>query len=713
MIIRKVEIENFRQLKTIELELQNHLTVLVGPNNSGKTTLSMLLKNLFSSSKMGYTVADIPIVCAKKWLDNFFPIVNQIFCENVKEEGLKKLMDSITTDNTLKPKFCMPESFIKLTVDYNVNVDDISNFADYLMDLDESKSSFYFKYTFELNIGKFEKILFERYDEINILLEKINQHDCKEKEIKTYSIREKLLQIYCDSLVEKCYFCNENFQSQNSMDVSTFKQLFNFKIIQATRMLDDIDSDTSKTLSKRIVSLLKGDSTWEEITQKLPEKILDNILDAGAKTAIQQASVDSLDQTIQKISKTSGGNVGKIMLEMDVSEEDVNDFIKKVTRAKYDVDGFLLNESSQGLGFSNLIFLHMQLEEYIRTIDPFKVNIFFVEEPESHMHPQMQNVFIRYLTSFYTEKKLQGIITTHSNEIAKSVGLTNLRVLRQTAPQKSELFDLSKFKEKIKGKIENIDEANICILENFYDWFFEIGYSEIVFADKIVLYEGDTERLYIKSLLSLDKFKDLKNNYIAFIQVGGAYAYNYKYLIECLKIKTLIITDLDYDKSAKNVADVLKSFSTNSTINKFYIDNDRKEKGLNSDEKVTPPTIKEIYDWLKNDENNGVNLIYIASQSELYYPRTLEEAMLTKLLEIDVFEFKKRSEWLETRSNSKLKFSVPNNEKGKKESEFSIRDIVDATSNSKTDFTYSIILNKNTELLLPPYIEKGLLWLMK
>lgn len=713
MIIRKVEIENFRQLQTIELEFQNHLTVLAGPNNSGKTTLSMLLKNLFNSNKMIYTIADVPTVLATTWLASFYPVVNGIFCTNQKEKGLKALMDSITIDSTLKPEFCMPECSIRLTVDYNKDADDIRNFADYLMDLDESKSSFYFHYTFELNIGKFEKILFERYDKIKTICENIKRPDCKEKESKTYTVREYLLQIYCDSLVEKCYFCNADFGSQNTIEVSAFKQLFNFKNIQATRELDDIDSDSSKTLSKRIVSLLKGNSTWDDVTKKLPEKILGNILDADAKTVIQQASVNSLDETIQKISKTSGGNVGKIMLEMDVTEDDVDDFIKKVTRAKYDVDGFLLNESSQGLGFSNLIFLHMQLEEYIRTIDPFKVNVFLIEEPESHMHPQMQNVFIRYLTSFYKEKNLQGVITTHSNEIAKSVGLTNLRVLRQTAPQKSELFDLSKFKEEIKGKSETLDEENTCILEDFYDWFFEIGYSEIIFADKVVLYEGDTERLYIKSLLSLPKLQALKDNYIAFIQVGGAYAYNYKYLIECLKIKTLIITDLDYDKSALNKAEVLKSTSTNSTINKFYVDNVRKEKGLKAEEKVKAPTLKEIYDWQKSEKNIVENLIYIASQAELYYPRTLEEAMLTKLLEIDVFEFKKRSEWLKIRKDNKLKFTVSNNKKDEKDSEFNIRDIVDATSNSKTDFTYSIILNDNIELLLPLYIEEGLLWLMK
>ena len=107
---------------------------------------------------------------------------------------------------------------------------------------------------------------------------------------------------------------------------------------------------------------------------------------------------------------------------MDVDEQDVEDFIQRITRAKYDIDGLLLNEESQGLGFSNLIYLHMRLEEFYKSIDNNKVNVFFIEEPESHMHPQMQNIFIRFLKKYYTDKKLQGLITTHSNEIARMVG---------------------------------------------------------------------------------------------------------------------------------------------------------------------------------------------------------------------------------------------------------------------------------------------------
>ena len=706
MKIKTIEISNFRQLQKINLEFQNHLTVLAGPNNSGKTTLSMLLRSIFCDNKVIYTNNDIPTCLSMEWLKNFYPLINKIITSEPKDIGIKKIFEVIVQEDNIIQDYYIPKCEIKIQVDYNKEIDDIRNFADYIMDLDDIKSSFYFLYSFEISTSKFEKILFENYDKLKLKFENIHQKECKEKEIKEYSLKEILLKFYCDSLVEKCYFCNSRYENRSLLEVSDFKQLFNFSNIQATRELDDIDSDKSKTLSKKIVSLLKGNEEWLSVTQSLPETILKQIIDADAKSTIQKASVNSLDKTIQTISKTSGGHVGKIMLEMDVSEEDVDEFIKKITRAKYDIDGFLLNESSQGLGFSNLIFLHMQLEEYLKTYDPFRVNIFFIEEPESHMHPQMQNVFIHYLTAFYKENDLQGLITTHSNEIVKSVGLNNLRVIRQTSRLRSELFDLSKFKESIKEKEEEIDEETKCILGNFYDWFFEIGYSEIIFADRVILYEGDTERLFIRKLLTLKEFKRLNNSYIAFIQVGGDYAYNYKFLIECLKIKTLIITDLDYDKNATDITNILGSKTTNSTINKFY----KEESGKIGKN----PTIKELYAWKDDGKNKNISgLIYIAYQDNGDSSRTLEESMISKLLSTNVFIKSKRSEWLKIRKDFNLRFSIPNNKQGESDSEFTIRNIIDSTANSKTDFMYSVILNAYAEKMLPLYIKDGLLWLME
>ena len=530
-----------------------------------------------------------------------------------------------------------------------------------------------------------------------------------EKDTKLYFLKEELLRLYCNASVEKCYFCNSDYQNANVMEVSAFKKLFNFQNIPAIRELDDSESDSSKGISKRVIALLKDNDMWVKATKKLPDLLLSDIENSGAKKEIKNSSIKSLDDTIRDISKTSGGHIGKLQLEMDVDEQDVEDFIQRITRAKYDIDGLLLNEESQGLGFSNLIYLHMRLEEFYKSIDNNKVNVFFIEEPESHMHPQMQNIFIRFLKKYYTDKKLQGLITTHSNEIARMVGLDSLRVMRQTEKAKSELFNLSKFRNAIKSKkVKNVDAESEFLLENFFDWFFEIGYSELIFADKAVLYEGDSERLYIRKLLGLSDFSSLYDSYIAFIQVGGAYAHNYLPMLTMLKMKTLIITDLDYDKAAITLEDAKSSISTNATINHCY--------RLSCPDKGTEysPTIDELYDFHKKDKTVLYGgLVYLVFQDENSTARTLEEAMLNKLLGTDVFKKLKRSEWKSIRKKHKLTFTIPNNKEGEEDSEYSIRKIVEATSNNKTDFMYSVILSGNEEKMLPDYIKEGLLWLAK
>ena len=54
----------------------------------------------------------------------------------------------------------------------------------------------------------------------------------------------------------------------------------------------------------------------------------------------------------------------------------------------------------------------------------------------------------------------------------------------------------------------SVEELEDKELAKFFDWFFEIGYSEVIFADKVIFYEGDTERLYIRKLLTLEKIRE-------------------------------------------------------------------------------------------------------------------------------------------------------------------------------------------------------------
>ena len=128
---------------------------------------------------------------------------------------------------------------------------------------------------------------------------------------------------------------------------------------------------------------------------------------------------------------------------------------------------------------------------------------------------------------------------------------------------------------------------------------------------KAIFYEGDTERLFIRKAMTLEKYKKLSQQYVAFIQVGGAYAKNYEKLIRLLGIKSLIITDVDYEKEKLTVADIEDAITTNATIKHFYSSNHPDDN----------PSVRNLYAWKDADENIMDNLIiYVFRQVMMDMP---------------------------------------------------------------------------------------------
>ena len=167
MILKKVKIYNYRQLQKVELDLQNSLTVLAGPNNSGKTTLISVLKGMFRDKKLSFTYSDIPTNLSTSWVEKIIPVFQSIMVENDKNTGISEIIKKISVDDKLLPEYTIECFHAEIQVDYDPTGDDIQLFADYLMDLDESKHSFYFIYSYEPSIASFEKYLGECYDKMS------------------------------------------------------------------------------------------------------------------------------------------------------------------------------------------------------------------------------------------------------------------------------------------------------------------------------------------------------------------------------------------------------------------------------------------------------------------------------------------------------------------------------------------------------------------
>ena len=85
------------------------------------------------------------------------------------------------------------------------------------------------------------------------------------------------------------------------------------------------------------------------------------------------------------------------------------------------------------------------------------------------------------------------------------------------------------------------------------------------------------------------------------------------------------------------------------------------------------------YNYFK-DSNNKLIGIFTQTDDD-NYSRTLEEAMLTKVLNIMVWDSKPKQEWAEFREQNNLKFSIPRDKDN-----ITVRDLIKSSSNNKIDF---------------------------
>lgn len=692
MRIKTIQISGFRKILKATVNMEDDITVIAGANNSGKTSIIELFNYIFNANGR-LCCDDFPVMESQQWCAAVFPYFKTQFSpENDKEDTVANILEIVMPSENPENAIALPPIEVKIQVDYDPASDDIRNFADYIMELDPENSSFYFIYRFELDKDLLRKSLDSEYEKLRNRFDKLVGDNSKDAD-GIRIIKEMLILLYASSCKDAAYFSDRTYSNIVSMELASFRALFNYQNIMAGRTLDDGNSDRAKILSKNMIDIASQEDNWKTLIQSLPDKIKQSIEKEHIQEEVREASIKTLEQAIEQISKTNGGQAGNITIDMVVTDEAVQSLLKSITSAKYQVDDFFLRESSQGLGYSNLIFIHLQLEKYRKTIDPLLVNFFVIEEPEAHMHPQMQIVFSQYLFAYYSkESAMQGFVTTHSHEVVRNIRISQLRVLRQVKPFECCLYDLHRF---IDESIKPNQELNDLI--EFYDGFYTINFPDIIFADKVILYEGDTERMLIKNALLSDKFETLRNQYISYVQVGGAYAINYKPILDYLNIKSLILTDLDFDSDAETESDVVKSLSTNATINAFakeVLDN-------------PTPTVQDLYSWKDNVEHVVIKNICLAFQGmNDRSARTLEEAMLAKRYNVSALDTKTRKEWITLRKSDKLKFVIP-----QKVDPCSIRTIIQHTSKNKTDFMYSVILNKLVDAMLPNYIEEGLIWL--
>ena len=528
MYLKEFELRNFRKFyykedgnncirfsnphKNDGINIASRTSLIVGANNCGKTTIISCLEKLLSSNP-SFAKFDFNLDYIKEIFNSYPTDENASF------------------DNLKIPEICF---ILRIELDDN-NDDLINNIAPFLKisNLDNKIVEIYAKW----EVREKEAFL-SKYKEINV---KYKKHCLNSEEnIDTETLKKKLE-------ADRFYLLDsDNFQL-NFYDFSG-KQVKNFKLNDLIEIVsiksNKIDSD--KSLSNALKKIIKF--RYGQDIENQDRYFDDHLFNVETKISEELSSkyMQDINETFNNIITSH-----QVAMKLDLS---LDNLMNTLIRCEYLENQHSIPENQYGFGYTNLIVIISEIISYIDNYHNEKrnsqIHLIAIEEPETYMHPQMQELFIKKITEAINEllkgkaKNInsQLLITTHSPHILNSkihhgCSLNNINYIKC---------------EHNIPKIINLNDENIVSENNsaadlaFIKKHIKFKISELFFAEAAIFVEGITEYHLLQYYIDNDDF--LSNKTISIILIDGAHAKVYENLISSLGIPVVILTDLDIQR---------------------------------------------------------------------------------------------------------------------------------------------------------------------
>lgn len=742
MHVHSLIFKNFRRLKDARIDFAHDLTIFVGANNSGKTSATHAIELFLSGGKDKFTVHDFSAGC---WSD--FEKFSTEASADVQVEFPAISLDvwiSVDADNLyrvveLLPRAAWEGSLVGLRIEFAAK------------DAAQTLANFRAKAAEAAQFAKTKEKDGQDYKPWPR-----NMRDYLSREMKNeYSMRYFILdeaQLKAET-AEAPYTPKEIIGDAERSGHAIINSLIKVDFLSAQRHLSDGNAQArTEDLSKRLSRFYTRSKKQREDDHNALRAL------ALSEDQLTKHFADVFSDTFKSLRKLGYPGLANPTLEIRAAlklERLMGDQQAKVhyllEKATAEVEALALPDSYNGLGFKNLIYMGVELLDLHSAWSTTEegeedrrqpIHLIFIEEPEAHMHAQLQQAFVRKLTDLISPTGNDGyatqfVITTHSPHILYERGFQPIRYFKRSqdtgAKQSSAVFNLSVFYDQ--------NEPD----RDFLQRYMKLTHCDLFFADAAILVEGNVERLILPLMIAQGAEK-LGAAYLSILEVGGAFAYRFRKLIEFLGLPTLIVTDLDsvHPPSPKEEAAIAGDGAT-SEFGEDAEDEDDDDDGQDAGvEKKPKPRSKcpagtlgaitanqTLIQWLPGKSSVG-ELLAASRNDRLQAPTANGGAhvMVTYQMPVsatwgaETLQLKSRTleeafayenlVWCQKKEHHELGL------RWTKSSTMSLEELADkihrrvkAESFKKTNFALGLLASSDTSWVVPAYVQEGLDWLTK
>lgn len=485
MKIKSINISNFRSIRQLTMDF-NQITVIVGPNNAGKSNILSALNLFFTSSTRGITDIDFHKRNVKEPIE-----ISVKFCDLSQAEQA-----------TFKNYIVEHELNVRKTI----SMDESGTVTTKLQGLVNSpKDPILRSESFDSNKGE--------------ILSRI-----KDGGLPNYFLSEK------GSLTKKSFQTGlETYISKNSDSIEFDRpqwseSFFGWKNVAQGKLVeiiyvpaikeaaDELKSSSAYMgiLIERLFEGLNKDENYQK-TKNSYEKISDGF--SGNSTGLARFS--EIVELEKKIGEKVSEHIPGIKAKLYVNFPDFLEIVSKSLNLTLD-DGVETSVEFKGHGLQRAVIMAM-LRLYAELLSEGTDQkmgksgsmVLAIEEPELYLHPHHQRKLYDVLKRI--SEVNQVIFCTHSSYFVNLSDYESIRIVNKDSDSKST------FVRKSRGNIfqNQSDKTTFRTLSNF-----DPTKSELFFSKRVILVEGPSERVAIGQIAEKTNYS-LDGNEVTIIECEG------------------------------------------------------------------------------------------------------------------------------------------------------------------------------------------------